>query len=475
MICFYCGSETDLETEECPFCHANLHAYRVILHTSEAFYNDGLEKASVRDISGAIRSLRESLRYNKHHTNARNLLGLCYFEVGEVVLALREWVISKNLQPDNNIADRYLRELRDTPGMLSKLDQTIKKYNQAIEYCRQGNRDLAKIQLKRVLGMNKQLVAGHQLLALLCIMENDLSEAKKELASANKIDVKNTITLRYMQEVKTMFSEKQASKKRRKKKDEVVTFRDGNESVMMPRRSLNSLRDFVDGSIGGVLNIVIGAIAGVLISVFLLFPTYRQNMVSSNANALVSANEDAAASSNNIAALNQEIEDLNERLSAYEGQDDVATSYDNVLSAFSLYQAGDLEEAHKKLASVNEDLLSDTAKMVYETIENGYNSSKAQAAYDEAYRLYWEKKYEEAAPKLKEVVDLDETTGEGRAVYYLADSYDWLGQYDEAIPYYRKYVELFPDGEYAWECNDRANYLDEHKAELYAADQAAGE
>lgn len=32
------------------------------------------------------------------NTNARNLLGLVYFEMGESVKALSEWVISKSLQ-----------------------------------------------------------------------------------------------------------------------------------------------------------------------------------------------------------------------------------------------------------------------------------------------------------------------------------------------------------------------------------------
>ena len=40
----------------------------------------------------------------KYNIHARNLLGLVYFETGEVVAALSEWVISKNMQPENNIA-----------------------------------------------------------------------------------------------------------------------------------------------------------------------------------------------------------------------------------------------------------------------------------------------------------------------------------------------------------------------------------
>ena len=59
-----------------------------------------MEKAGVRDLSGAIESLKISLRFNKLNIDARNLLGLIYYEMGEVVTALTEWVISKNLQPN---------------------------------------------------------------------------------------------------------------------------------------------------------------------------------------------------------------------------------------------------------------------------------------------------------------------------------------------------------------------------------------
>ena len=36
-----------------------------ILHQSNYWYNDGLRKAQIRDMSGAITSLRKSLQYNR--------------------------------------------------------------------------------------------------------------------------------------------------------------------------------------------------------------------------------------------------------------------------------------------------------------------------------------------------------------------------------------------------------------------------
>ncbi len=112
--------------------------------------------------------------------------GLVYFETGEVVEALTEWVISKNYQPRDNAASRYLNEIQNNPSRLDTINQTIKKYNQALLYCRQDSRDLAIIQLKKVLSLNPKLVSGHQLLALLYIQEKKYDLAKKSLRNAGK-------------------------------------------------------------------------------------------------------------------------------------------------------------------------------------------------------------------------------------------------------------------------------------------------
>ena len=52
-----------------------------IMYQSNSWYNDGLRKAQVRDMSGAIVSLQQSLQYNRENIAARNLLGLVYYGI----------------------------------------------------------------------------------------------------------------------------------------------------------------------------------------------------------------------------------------------------------------------------------------------------------------------------------------------------------------------------------------------------------
>lgn len=128
----------------------------------------------------------------------------------------------------------YLDEIQQDRGRLDSVNQTIKKYNQALHYCKQDSRDLAIIQLKKVLSLNPKLVKAHQLLALLYLQDNKLELAKKTLRNAGKIDTNNTTTLRYLREVNARLKEKSPSKK--PKDDDLISYQSGNETIIMPKR-----------------------------------------------------------------------------------------------------------------------------------------------------------------------------------------------------------------------------------------------
>ena len=138
-----------------------------ILHQSNYWYNDGLRKAQIRDMSGAITSLRKSLQYNRANIDARNLLGLVYYGRGEVAEGLVEWIISKNLKPKDNLADRFIDEVQKSAKKLEQINQAVKKYNQCLIYCEQQGEDLAIIQLKKVIAAHPTFLKAYQLLALL--------------------------------------------------------------------------------------------------------------------------------------------------------------------------------------------------------------------------------------------------------------------------------------------------------------------
>ena len=200
MRCIYC--QTPLASiDYCSGCGADVTILKRVVRISNLLYNEGLDKASVRDLSGAISCLKRSLKFNKENVDARNLLGLVYYEMGEVVAALSEWVISKNTQPENNAADLYISKLQANKNKLDIINQTIRKYNQALVYCKQGDEDMAVIQLKKVLNQNPNLIKGYHLLALVYIHQQEYEKARKLLKKAAQIDNTNTTTLRYVHEI----------------------------------------------------------------------------------------------------------------------------------------------------------------------------------------------------------------------------------------------------------------------------------
>ena len=89
----------------------------------------------MRDLSGAVRALRDCLKCNKNHVDARNLLGLVYYETGEAVAAFAEWVISKNIRAEKNVAEEYINMIQSDKGRLETINTTKTNYNVCTKLC----------------------------------------------------------------------------------------------------------------------------------------------------------------------------------------------------------------------------------------------------------------------------------------------------------------------------------------------------
>lgn len=452
MICYRCGAEVSNE-QVCPNCGADIRILQKAVRISNSYYNDGLEKANVRNLSGAIISLRSGLRFNKYNIEARNLLGLVYYEMGEVVDALSEWVISKSYQPIDNLASSYLEEIQQNPAHLNTVNQTIKKYNQALLYCRQDSRDLAIIQLKKVLSLNPKLVKGHQLLALLYIQEDKLELAKKSLRNAGKIDTDNTLTLRYLKEVNTRLRENAGNKK--PKQEDLISYQSGNETIIMPKR-------FKESSLGStLLCIVIGLVIGVAATAFLVVPNVRKNAQSEANKQLLEANDTITTYSQTVMDLEDEIARLQEEVETAESTSEAvhlgAAAYEQLLNAYVAYASDDIITAGSALAEVDVSYLSQNAAEIYNEIDAVLNEEYLAALYSEGYSAYNQTDMEAAIENLQQVVDQDMDYKDGQAVYYLAQAYRRNDDLESAIPYYQYVVENYPGTKHA---QTAANYIE---------------
>ena len=459
MICYNCGCRLS-EKNFCTGCGADVTLYKKIMFASNRFYNEGLDKASVRDFSGAITSLRESLKLNKNNIEARNLLGLVYYERGEVVAALSEWVISKNIKEDKNIADDYINMIQNNPGRLETFNQTVKKYNQALLYCQQDSLDLAVIQLKKVLSMNPRFLQARQLLSLLYINNQDWDKAKKELDKCIKIDANNTMTLRYIKEVESMMP---SEEERVKKKKEAIVYQSGNDTVIQPvgKKEIVGFQT--------LLNIIIGVVIGVGVAWYLVVPARVQHAQSQVNEQLKSASEQLDAKTVQVDELTQQINDLTKEkdslsssLNEAQGVNVAVEANTDLIEAALMYmnKTADEQTIAEELELIDQDYLDNDAtesfKTLYQTILEAVGPVVAKGYYNTGYEAFRTEEYDTAIENLEKAFKYDATNGE--ALYNLAQSYNRSGDTDKAVETYKKVIELFPNTEKA---RKSENYIKE--------------
>lgn len=466
MVCYNCGCRLS-EHDFCTGCGVDVALYKKIIYMSNRFYNDGLDKASVRDLSGAIVSLKQSLKFNKNNIEARNLLGLVYFEMGETVSALSEWVISKNLRPKKNIADDYIDMIQTNQSRLDAINQTIKKYNQALLYCYQDSQDLAVIQLKKVLSYNPKYVKAHQLLALLYINIEEWEKAKKELIKCSQIDTNNTTTLRYLKEVEHMLMPEEAAKSMPRKKntsDEIIRYQSGNETIIQPMNVKEKK------GVSSLLNLGIGVIIGIAIAVFLILPARIQDARADINSELRVVSEQSDAKTATIDELQQKIQSmtdenqrLTDELTSYQGTDGALQATDGLMMAVSAYLTNpeDIEAVAGYMEALEVEEGEEVNKTAsFENLQENFltlvGEKLAVHYYDIGYESYRSEDYENAILNLERAYQYNTTNGD--ALFYLGNSYRRMGNDDKAKEIYAKVMDEFPDTQKA---RDAETYLAE--------------
>ena len=375
MNCMNCGAFlTDMDLDYCPNCGYNVLIQKKVDYLSKIFYNQGLEKASIRDLSGAIACLKQSLMYDKRNIRARNLLGLVYFETGEVVSALSEWVISKNLQPTRNLASEYINKLQANPNKLAAINETIKKYNHALMLCREGHEDMAAIQLRKILTQNSKLIKGYHLLALIQMKNGEWNKARRILKKAARIDKTNTTTLRFLREVDeqtgvtTRLEKKKKGLFRSGTKENPDTDILGSERVAQP----TVYREHSKVSVFFIL--MAGIAAGAVAFWLLAVPAIRQGIYQEANQQIVQYSESLASQGAELTKVQGEakesgdtVESVTQELTTEQTKSE---SYQALLQAYTYYQQQNLDEAAVEIQKVHVDVLTDSMKSVYTTIRD---------------------------------------------------------------------------------------------------------
>ena len=361
VLCPHCGAQVR-KNGYCSECYLPLSMLKKAQNTSNYYYNIGYDRASARDLSGAIESLLQALRYNKRNVPARNLLGLIYYEMGEAVQAMSEWVMSINYQQENNLATKYLKELKKDPARLESVDQLARKFNMAIQYAHSEDYDLSILQLKSALSDNPPFEKGYLLLALLYIGTDNYEKARVTLRRVLKIDKANSLAVHYLREMGD--TEENIIEMRKQNVDndglldddyleEIVVTEDGRAPKKIEKKNLfQEIKAKKDtsvvrtGQFGQVslakysgLYMLLGLVFGVLLFSFFILPGQKKKLRVENEQLIKTYSEELAGKNSTINSLSAEVDSLTKQIDtlqngAAQGETDLP-DYSNVVSGMS--------------------------------------------------------------------------------------------------------------------------------------------
>lgn len=339
---------------------------------ANCYYNLGLERARLRDLSGAAELLKKSLQYDKYQKDARNLLGLIFFECGETADALVQWVISMNLMPEDNLADHYLDEVQRKPAILRICSDNVKRYNQALDYAQNNNEDLAIMQLNQVIGDRPNYVKAHTLLALLYMKKEEWVKAGKSLLTVLHIDRNNPKALVLMDEVKHNTGRAEVEQNRLKN---VFSHRRMSDDDVLVPQEVKQISPWMV-----VLYILIGFAFALLSFYLLLLPAKTKALNSRNNQELIryaekldAVNQENTSLQSQLDSLQTEYNAANAQLAQYASANaSFAGQYRSLNDIQSLISSGDM------VGAAEQYLQLDVANVTDESLQSLLSSVKAE-------------------------------------------------------------------------------------------------
>ncbi|MCR5823153.1 MAG: hypothetical protein K6G60_01870 [Lachnospiraceae bacterium] len=307
MNCPRCGYKIVGHHRRCENCGQDLRPYEGIRKLSNRLYNEGLALARVRNLSGACDKLKRSLEYNKENIEARNLLGLVYYEMGETVAAIVEWVISTNISKNDNPADGLLEKVQGDANEFREVKSAIKKFNIALDMAKNGNDDLAVLQLKKVVDLNDHYVKALLLLALLQIKHGDYESARKHLKRVLRVDVGNLDARRYIAELRSLMADKGRSP--------VPEEKPGKEAGKEGAFGISPGTPYKEDkpNIAAIVMFILGILIGVFVFQFFAVHGIREKLMAENT-------EEARRMGSQITELSAQVSTLESDKSLLEGK-----------------------------------------------------------------------------------------------------------------------------------------------------------
>lgn len=162
---------------------------------SRFHYNKGLQLANADQLSEAVQELIKAVSYDSNNVDVWNMAGLCYYRLGKYKTAEHCWTQSIDKCREENPADDYLTDLRNT------ILETAPYFSQVASLCKQKKHgQAAGIVSKEICGRFGPSVELQNYLGVLRVLDGKINAAAKCWTTALSIDKANTVARLYLKE-----------------------------------------------------------------------------------------------------------------------------------------------------------------------------------------------------------------------------------------------------------------------------------
>ena len=370
---------------------------------------------------------------------------------------MTQWVISLNLQEQDNLAEEYLRKVHAARGYLELADQAAKKYNQALIYAQNDNEDLAVLLLMRMVEEFPQYVKAQELLALLYLHHEDYIKAGRCLYQALKIDRYNPWALHYMDIAKHNTGKAEVEKRKLQNAFSHRQMQD-DDIIIPPSYKENT-------GWQSVLNILVGLVLGAMVIFFLVMPASTESLNAKHNQELKNTLEELNQKNLEIDSLNQKVEtaksaqdQAEENLKTLQNSSGgTLAQYQNLVKILQAYRDEDQQTAvllyvDTDWSVLNDGVLNETVAWIQKDMaENGYTvlmnmGDETLAAGDAA-------KAEEYYQKSLQI-----KADNPEVIYKLGMAYVTAGDQQTATQYFTDIIMNYPNSDFVDDAKTQRGY-----------------
>lgn len=360
------------------------------------------------------------------------------------------------------------QEVQNSPVQQNKVDQVIKRYRLAVNYCQTNSYDLAYIQIKKVVRLLPEHVDAQLLAALVCIHEGKQEQARQAIEQVLKLDSNNKTAHLYMEELTVksepeevqVTAEAEQPEGKAEKAEQPALRKKAKKAV--PKKTVTPVKtangndyEEVTSNKKSFIYLGIGFLIGVVAMFVLVVPTARNSVKDEYVSEADNYKDQLTAKDTEIKSLKEELSNAQaDTKAAKEEVQKYKNGDESLIKAANYYNSNNKSEAAKALAGINESVLNDEEKTLYEKIKSAtFDKTTASLLFSEGKAHFDDAKYKSAIEELSAAIEADDTNPS--YYYWLGRAYEEKGQTKSAKEKFNELIEKFPTSNQAKDAQKR--------------------